>query len=219
MSNTESSDSRRRYDTSSGPSKSATTATTAPTATTSSGSSGWRRSARQAKRPEGFFSERSQEVRNEALRKQLEDELPFRLKTKRRYSETSPEQSIRGRRSREKKQKRGEGPPREPEPKPLDLEAFVADLETDYTERWNRLKPKPKLGPKNIWGPVSTPVFERENAPRGWTTDEPDLDPNDLDAQIERCKERIEDMIMPQSYHWKLKDLLALRRGQRSVSQ
>lgn len=43
--------------------------------------------------------------------------------------------------------------------------------------------------------------------PKGWNIDEPDLDPHDLGAQIQRCKERIEDNIMPYIFKIRLKVL------------
>ncbi|KAJ5769545.1 hypothetical protein N7520_004104 [Penicillium odoratum] len=43
--------------------------------------------------------------------------------------------------------------------------------------------------------------------PKGWNIDEPDLDPQDLEAQIQRCKERIKDNIMPYIFRIRLKVL------------
>ncbi|KAJ5613825.1 hypothetical protein N7528_007479 [Penicillium herquei] len=45
-----------------------------------------------------------------------------------------------------------------------------------------------------------------------WDTREPDLDPEDLEAQIGRCKERIEDNIMPSFFEERLKRLEAERQ-------
>ncbi|KAJ5107844.1 hypothetical protein N7456_004519 [Penicillium angulare] len=39
----------------------------------------------------------------------------------------------------------------------------------------------------------------------GWTTEEPDLDPNDFEAQIQRAQERIDENVMPHAFEWKLK--------------
>ncbi|KAJ5917957.1 hypothetical protein N7454_010332 [Penicillium verhagenii] len=41
--------------------------------------------------------------------------------------------------------------------------------------------------------------------PKGWNYDEPDLDPQDIEAQIQRCKDRIEDNIMPYLFSIRLK--------------
>lgn len=128
-------------------------------------SGGWRRSPRQVKKPKGFFSEKAQQVRNDTFRKQLEDELPLRLNTKRRHAVSETEHSTL------KKQK----PP--PPPEPLDVEAFLADLDTDYSEEWKQARQKPQKPAKKTWGPVETPILEREKAPKGWTENEPDLDP------------------------------------------
>lgn len=57
--------------------------------------------------------------------------------------------------------------------------------------RWKHTGPEPLTNPKDL--------------PRGWNMNEPDLDPNDLEAQIKRCQERIEDNIMPNLFHARLK--------------
>lgn len=132
---------------------------------------GWRRSPRQAKKPKGFFSEKAQQVRNDTIRKQLEDELPLRLNTKRRHAVSESEHSTL------KKQ-------RPPPPKPLDVKAFLANLDTDYSEGWKKAQPKPKKPAKKKWGPVDTPILEREKAPKGWTENEPDLDPESVSLSL-----------------------------------
>ncbi|CAG8148763.1 unnamed protein product [Penicillium salamii] len=187
----------------------------------SSYSGGSRRSARIAQRPPGWFSEQAQQERNEDMRKQLQDKLPIRKRKTPPGSSKSPSAK-----------KKLAAPPK---PKPLNVEAFLADLDTDYTEKLaeERAKLKP-TGKKQIWGPVGEPIMERKKAPKGWNDDEPDLDPeyvpkfpmlqslcgrltsisSDFPAQIARCKERIRENVMPHVYENKLKDLLAVQKAQ-----
>lgn len=51
------------------------------------------------------------------------------------------------------------------------------------------------------------PLNDWAKLPPGWNIDEPDLDAQDLGAQIQRCKERIEDNIMPYIFKIRLKVL------------
>ncbi|CAG8165784.1 unnamed protein product [Penicillium salamii] len=168
----------------------------------SSYTGGSRRSARLAQKPPGWFSEQAQQERNEEMRKQLQDKLPVRKKRKIAAGDSkSP--------SRKKKL------PALPKPKPLNVEAFLADLDTDYTKKLaeERAKLKP-TGKKQIWGPVDEPIVEREKAPNGWNDNEPDLDPDDFPAQIARCKERIRENVLPRVYEHKLEDLLKIQKAQ-----
>lgn len=55
--------------------------------------------------------------------------------------------------------------------------------------------------------PDNQPLKSWAQLPQGWNIDEPDLDPQDLSAQIERCKERIEENIMPYIFEIRLKVL------------
>lgn len=130
---------------------------------------GSRRSRRQAQRPVGWFSEQAQQERNETLRKQLETKLPIRSKRKR---------SRAGSRSSVSKSRKISTLPELPEPKPLDIEAFLADLENDYTEEWESKRPRPELADKKVvWVPVKVPAGELEKPPKGWSEEEPDLNP------------------------------------------
>ncbi|KAJ9485580.1 hypothetical protein VN97_g7775 [Penicillium thymicola] len=58
---------------------------------------------RRARKPQGFFSEKQQEQRNEAVRGQLEEDLPIRPKVKRGAPDDSQAESG----SIKKKQERG----------------------------------------------------------------------------------------------------------------
>lgn len=48
------------------------------------------------------------------------------------------------------------------------------------------------------------PITDMKDVPEGWNPDELDIDQDDIDGQIERCLERIEDGIMPQIFELKL---------------
>lgn len=51
------------------------------------------------------------------------------------------------------------------------------------------------------------PLVDWDKLPKGWNPNEPDLAPTDFDAQIERCRERIADNIMPHIFQEKLRVL------------
>ncbi|KAJ5770989.1 uncharacterized protein N7511_003040 [Penicillium nucicola] len=134
---------------------------------------------RKRNAPEGFYSEKSQEKRNEVARSRVE----FTLQSKRRRrSETEPEELQ------------------------LDVDALMRDLGFDYSTKMTSVLPK--MPKKLQWSPVKSPITERAKAPRGWTLDEPDLRDDELDAQIKRCKERIRGNIMAHAYEFKLKELM-----------
>ncbi|KAJ5651766.1 hypothetical protein N7507_009192 [Penicillium longicatenatum] len=68
-----------------------------------------------------------------------------------------------------------------------------------------KLNPRPQ---RQRWThPGKQPLNDWTQLPQGWSIDEPDLDPLDLGAQIQRCKERIEDNIMPYIFKIRLKVL------------
>ncbi|KAJ5627021.1 hypothetical protein N7528_004448 [Penicillium herquei] len=48
------------------------------------------------------------------------------------------------------------------------------------------------------------PLTDYSKLPEGWNMNEPDLDPDDIDANIQRAKERIQDNIMPHAFQWRL---------------
>ncbi|KAJ5928745.1 hypothetical protein N7466_007701 [Penicillium verhagenii] len=54
--------------------------------------------------------------------------------------------------------------------------------------------------------------------PQGWNESEPDLHPDDLDAKIERCKERIEDNIMVKRFKRKLESLLEEKADNEAIT-
>ncbi|KAJ5877330.1 hypothetical protein N7455_000795 [Penicillium solitum] len=157
---------------------------------------------RRSRKPQGFFSEKQQERRNEAVRGQLAGDLPIRPKEKRGAPDDSQAESG----SVKKKQKK-----EEPQPKPLDVNAFLADLKTDYSKK--KLEPMPPRPPKQKWRPVKTAITDRAKAPKGWNPREPDLINDDLESQITRCRERIKENIMPHVYEDKLEEFLFEQKG------
>ncbi|CAI7598174.1 unnamed protein product [Penicillium crustosum] len=91
-------------------------------------------------------------------------------------------------------------------PAPLDPAALALDLNKSYE---GKITPpvRPKRQPR--WQqPAANPIIRIENTPNGWNDKEPDLDPDDLVAQIARCRERISDNIMTRTFHHRLRDLL-----------
>ncbi|KAJ5690928.1 hypothetical protein N7488_012495 [Penicillium malachiteum] len=84
------------------------------------------------------------------------------------------------------------------------------DLHVSYVDK---LKiPVIKRGKKQIWPSLGDkPMNDRSKVPPGWNDKEPDLDPEDYDAQIQRCDERIREGIMPLIFEWKKEDFQNLK--------
>lgn len=61
----------------------------------------------------------------------------------------------------------------------------------------------------------SKPVYDWTKLPEGWSHLEPDLDDCDVDAQVERCKERIQDGYMPHIFKDRLETLLGAQKRRR----
>ncbi|OQE08665.1 hypothetical protein PENVUL_c009G07840 [Penicillium vulpinum] len=94
-----------------------------------------------------------------------------------------------------------------PIPQVLNEEELAADLSTDYSRK--RKKLRPQMPKKQEWGIVKGIIIERENAPKGWNPDEPDLMSDDFASQIDRCLERIGQNIMPHVYQNKMGEFIA----------
>ncbi|KUM58865.1 hypothetical protein ACN42_g8286 [Penicillium freii] len=60
-------------------------------------------------------------------------------------------------------------------PQILDEELLQADLNVDYSKK--EKKPRPQMPEKQQWPKVKGVITERENAPKGWNPEEPDLMP------------------------------------------
>ncbi|KAJ5788142.1 hypothetical protein N7457_003132 [Penicillium paradoxum] len=151
---------------------------------------------RRDRRPVGYFSEEKQQQRNEEVRGPLEG-TPQMPSKKRSAPDDSGKEAV----PAKKRQRQA------PKSKPLDVEALLKDLDTDYS----KVKPAhpPKRPAKQNWTPTTVVITDRGKAPIGWNPEEPDLMDDDLPAQIVRCRERIKEKIMPQIYEYKLKGFLA----------
>ncbi|KAJ9489297.1 hypothetical protein VN97_g4022 [Penicillium thymicola] len=122
-----------------------------------------------------------------------------------------------GKSANEKRKKDGsdgdaEGPPpkkktRAEIPQILDEELLAADLNVDYSKR--RKKLRQQMPKKQQWPKVKGVITERENAPKGWNPEEPDLMEDDFVSQIDRCVERISQNIMPHVYQHKMREFMA----------
>ncbi|KAI2722585.1 hypothetical protein CBS147332_3514 [Penicillium roqueforti] len=92
-------------------------------------------------------------------------------------------------------------------PQLLNEELLAADLKVDYSKTWK--KPRQEIPKKQKWPKVKNVITELEDTPKGWNPEEPDLMPDDFKAQIERCRERIAENIMPHVYRHKMKEFIA----------
>jgi hypothetical protein len=61
------------------------------------------------------------------------------------------------------------------------------------------------------------PITNINDVPEGWNANERDLDPDDINAQIDRCFERIEDGIMPHVFDIRLESYLAIREARNAM--
>jgi hypothetical protein len=66
---------------------------------------------------------------------------------------------------------------------------------------------------KQRWIHRGEPIINIDDVPEDWNPNDPDLDFNDIDAQIDRCYERIGDGIMPHLFEVRLKHLLTKREA------
>ncbi|KAJ5647192.1 hypothetical protein N7490_003564 [Penicillium lividum] len=78
------------------------------------------------------------------------------------------------------------------------VKTLVWDPEKSYvgTVKLQPKRPKPE---RKRWVHRGDPIMDQTKVPGEWrwNTEEPDLDPNDLEAQIQRCDERVQDGILP----------------------
>ncbi|KAJ5794026.1 hypothetical protein N7457_000625 [Penicillium paradoxum] len=100
------------------------------------------------------------------------------------------------------------------QPDGLTGEKLFADLKKSYAETVP-VPPPVRVERQERWQyKGSNPITNPDQAPAGWNDEEPDLHPEDWDAQIARCKERIEDGIMPAVFEWKLQAFLKEKANQ-----
>ena len=62
-------------------------------------------------------------------------------------------------------------------PQVLDEELLAADLKVDYSKTWKKPRQQMPKKQKQKWAKVKKIITEREDAPRGWNPEEPDLMP------------------------------------------
>ncbi|KUM57067.1 hypothetical protein ACN42_g10127 [Penicillium freii] len=92
------------------------------------------------------------------------------------------------------------------QPTPLDPAALALDLNKSYE---SEILPPTRPKRQTRWQqPASNPIMKLQHTPKGWNDQEPDLDPDDLKAQIARCHERISDNIMTRTFEYRLRELL-----------
>ncbi|OQE34566.1 hypothetical protein PENCOP_c017G02281 [Penicillium coprophilum] len=76
-----------------------------------------------------------------------------------------------------------------------------------FTESLEQVRPS-----RIVWGPREVPITQQSQLPDGWSVDEPDLDEADVDGQIERCKERIREGIMPDLFKNRMTTFTAIKQ-------
>ncbi|KAJ5728645.1 uncharacterized protein N7483_003153 [Penicillium malachiteum] len=83
------------------------------------------------------------------------------------------------------------------------------DLDVSYVGRVEHFPQG--LPERTRWVNKGEIINNAHDVPRGWSSVEADLEPEDYDAQIARCKERIEDRIMPTIFEDRLKEFEKLK--------
>ncbi|KAJ5602426.1 hypothetical protein N7537_005382 [Penicillium hordei] len=86
------------------------------------------------------------------------------------------------------------------------IDTLLPDLATSYVDRYTS-PAAPARAKRKPWPRQSNPLIDPEKLPPGWSMAEPDLDRDDVDAQIERCHLRIKENIMPHIFSHRLKGL------------
>ncbi|KAJ5716165.1 hypothetical protein N7493_008076, partial [Penicillium malachiteum] len=98
--------------------------------------------------------------------------------------------------------------PERPQVKINDLDlgkSYVNDLNLEYSIKSAGSRERSNRQPRWIHN-GREPLTDYSKLPEGWNMNEPDLDPEDVDANIERAKQRIEDNIMPHAFQWRLNE-------------
>ncbi|KAJ5092982.1 hypothetical protein N7456_008843 [Penicillium angulare] len=81
----------------------------------------------------------------------------------------------------------------------------ISDLDLDVSYVDKIAPPAPSIrGERTRWQNPGPTIDDQYEVPPGWDENEPDLDPEDFDAQILRCQERIRDRIMPRIFERKM---------------
>ncbi|KAJ5152032.1 hypothetical protein N7492_010327 [Penicillium capsulatum] len=94
----------------------------------------------------------------------------------------------------------------------------------DQTGERSTNSPRGKAGPQ--WKPAenhprwragNNPITNIRDVPEGWSPNEPDLYEDDIEGNIARCKDRIQDGVMPQIFEIKLKRYTAMQQAQKAM--
>ncbi|KAJ6031250.1 hypothetical protein N7540_001982 [Penicillium herquei] len=92
--------------------------------------------------------------------------------------------------------------------------AIKWDPEVSYVDKTQKdIEEVERPQKKKLWTRQDPPVLKREDIPSewDWTEADYDLDPNDYDAQVERCHERIKDGILPVLFEHRLVEVTELK--------
>ncbi|KAJ5154015.1 uncharacterized protein N7500_009454 [Penicillium coprophilum] len=105
--------------------------------------------------------------------------------------------------------KKGEGKQQEPDSPHVALANSLLQRGAgfQFTEPPEQVRPS-----RIIWGPREVPITQQSQLPDGWSVDEPDLNEADVDGQIERCKERIKEGIMPDFFKNRMTTFTAIKQ-------
>ncbi|OOQ86207.1 hypothetical protein PEBR_22408 [Penicillium brasilianum] len=87
------------------------------------------------------------------------------------------------------------------------------DLDVSYVDEYKSAAPaRPQRQPR--WRHQgSQPLVDPKKFPTGWNSNEPDLDPDDFEAQIARCDERIKDNIVPHFFEARKREHLDVKEA------
>ncbi|KAJ5887641.1 hypothetical protein N7495_007682 [Penicillium taxi] len=91
------------------------------------------------------------------------------------------------------------------QPTLLEHRTWKWDFDVSYVGRFSL--DKPNIPMRRPWPILAEAIMKPSQVPDGWTSDEPDLDPENVDAQIARCHERIQENILPYIFELRLLDL------------
>ncbi|KAJ5573165.1 hypothetical protein N7450_010149 [Penicillium hetheringtonii] len=98
---------------------------------------------------------------------------------------------------------------------PIIWNEMVGDFTVSYVKEVGPEEPKkPRVREYDI---PREPIHNMKDVPKGWSPLDDDIDPSNVDAQIQRCEERISENIMPSIFKGRLKLLKKRRRKEREL--
>ncbi|KAK4868644.1 hypothetical protein LT330_006846 [Penicillium expansum] len=98
------------------------------------------------------------------------------------------------------------------------IDTLLPDLGTSYVDRF-KSPTAPARAKRKPWPRQASPLIDPEKLPPGWSMTEPDLNRDDIEAQIERCHVRIRENIMPHIFAHRLKGLQISRVKQNELAE